>query len=236
MNRHFVESDAEVDDKQLGAALEAAGIAATVKPLHLQRLSKIAAAILSEYPSEERAHSTLNRWIYEEMDALDDARLKHINDSIDSLQRDYGELATWRSTGGYIALDLPTALVSSVARPRSPARKDIELRLLVGLMLPQLERIPAPIIKSALGVEFQGNQGDYQRLVELACRELMTPTSIEDDIAALVASPDTSHWLRESLQQALSRDCVDAANDAQVLSDLLSRRSAALLGKAADTF
>ena len=47
---------------------------------------------------------------------------------------------------------------------------------------------------------------------------------INDEITAVLACPTTSFWLRQSLEQALTRDCVDAANDAELLSKLLAAR------------
>lgn len=46
----------------------------------------------------------------------------------------------------------------------------------------------------------------------------------DDEIQKVLTSPGTSYWLRQALEQALDRDCVDAANDAEYLSDLLARR------------
>jgi len=53
--------------------------------------------------------------------------------------------------------------------------------------------------------------------------------TIDDEIKAVMACDSTSNWLLQALQAALQRDCVDAANDAEQLSDLLSRRCTALL-------
>nr|WP_223661436.1 hypothetical protein [Pseudomonas monteilii] len=44
------------------------------------------------------------------------------------------------------------------------------------------------------------------------------------DIAAALADPTTSYWLKHSLQQALPRDPVDAVNDAEWLFELLNKR------------
>lgn len=49
--------------------------------------------------------------------------------------------------------------------------------------------------------------------------------SIENEIQALIASPDTSEWLRNALMAALPRDSVDAANDAETLLRFLDRRA-----------
>lgn len=175
MNRHAVLTDDTVDDAALLAALEAAGINAQVKPLHLQRAAKMAAAIIGEYPEGQREHARdkLVRWMDEALDTADDARLQQITDSIDQLKRDHGELTTWRCDGGYIALDVPTAFVTSIENAANDARRDIELRTLTGLLLPQLERVAPNIMQGVLGADYAGNRGDYERLVALACRELI---------------------------------------------------------------
>ena len=54
--------------------------------------------------------------------------------------------------------------------------------------------------------------------------------TVDDEISAVVGSLSTTYWLRQALQSALTRDCVDAANDAEQLSDLLSRRCEQLSG------
>jgi hypothetical protein len=48
----------------------------------------------------------------------------------------------------------------------------------------------------------------------------------------VLASPATSTWLRNALTEALQRDPIDAANDAEALSELLSARCEDLLQKA----
>lgn len=173
MNRHAVVTDDTIDDTALRAALEAAGIEAQVKPLHLQRAAKVAAAIIAEYPigQQGNARDKLIAWMDEALDAVDDARLQRINDSIEKLRRGHGELTTWRCDGGYIALDVPTAFVTSISRAYG-AKRDIELRTLTGLMLPQLERIAPSILQGVLGAEYAGNRGDYERLVAMAADEL----------------------------------------------------------------
>lgn len=50
----------------------------------------------------------------------------------------------------------------------------------------------------------------------------------DEEINAVIASPGTSSWLKAALEDSLRRDCVDAANDAEALSDLLSRRCNAI--------
>lgn len=59
--------------------------------------------------------------------------------------------------------------------------------------------------------------------------------SIEVEIQTLLVSPDTSLWLKQALESALLRDCVDVANDANVLLDLLDRRVAEMLDVALKT-
>jgi hypothetical protein len=46
----------------------------------------------------------------------------------------------------------------------------------------------------------------------------------------VLADPAASHWLKAALRSALTRDPVDAANDADVLAQLLDRRVRAVLG------
>lgn len=180
MNLHAVVTDDTIDDATLLAALEAAGIDAQVKPLHLQRAAMVAAGIISEYPIDQQGHARdkLIAWIDEALDAADDARLKRINDSIDKLKHEHGELATWRCPGGYIALDVPTAFITSIATAANDARRDIELRTLTGLLLPQLERIAPSILKGVLGAKYTGNRGDYERLVVMACSELVGESAL----------------------------------------------------------
>ena len=54
--------------------------------------------------------------------------------------------------------------------------------------------------------------------------------NVDEEIRAVIESPATSYWLKQALETALHRDCVDAANDAEALSDLLSRRCDAVQG------
>lgn len=171
MNRHIVLTDDTIDDAALLASLEAAGIDAQVRPLHLQLAARVAADIISEYPLAEQgqARDKLIAWLDEALDGIDDARLKRIDDSVEKLRREHGELATWRCPGGYIALVMPTALVASISRADGAER---EIEVLTGLLLPQLERIVPSLMQHALGSEYAGDRDDYQRLVALACREL----------------------------------------------------------------
>ncbi|NAP32593.1 hypothetical protein PspP84CL_26165 [Pseudomonas syringae] len=52
----------------------------------------------------------------------------------------------------------------------------------------------------------------------------MTNEEIDHVINQVLADPSTSRWLQTSLKSALSLDCVDSLNDAQCLTDLLTRR------------
>ena len=49
------------------------------------------------------------------------------------------------------------------------------------------------------------------------------------EIAAVLHDPAASSWLKTCLCSALSRDPVDAANDAEILAHLLERRCRAIL-------
>jgi hypothetical protein len=53
--------------------------------------------------------------------------------------------------------------------------------------------------------------------------------NILEEIHHVLADPDTSYWARESLLTALQRDPLDAANDAQMVSDLLNLLAEELL-------
>lgn len=57
--------------------------------------------------------------------------------------------------------------------------------------------------------------------------------AINEEIQAVLSNPGTSDWLKSSLEKAIHRDCVDAANDAELLHDLLNRRCDAVLNAAA---
>lgn len=172
--RHVIQTDDSVDAADIKAALEAAGIYAEAQPLHLQAAAKVAAAEIADYPARQQsnARDSLIAWMDELLDAADEARLQRIAQSIAKLKRDHGELATWRCKGGYIALDVPTALVTSIAHATNDARREIELRTLTGLLLPQLERIPHIIMRGVLGAQTSGRHDDYQRLVAMAVDEL----------------------------------------------------------------
>ena len=50
----------------------------------------------------------------------------------------------------------------------------------------------------------------------------------DDELCALVQDPAVSFWLRDALTSALTRDPVDAAADAGLMSIILDRRAAAI--------
>lgn len=52
---------------------------------------------------------------------------------------------------------------------------------------------------------------------------------IDADIDRQLAGYCTSKWLAVALTNALNRDPVDAANDAELLASLLRRRAAAII-------
>ncbi len=49
------------------------------------------------------------------------------------------------------------------------------------------------------------------------------------EIEQVLADPAASSWLKDALRSAMDRDPVDAANDAEVLAELLDRRCHELL-------
>ena len=51
------------------------------------------------------------------------------------------------------------------------------------------------------------------------------------EIAQVLADPAASFWLKDALRSALTRDPVDAANDAAVLAQLLHQRCQEILGQ-----
>jgi hypothetical protein len=54
--------------------------------------------------------------------------------------------------------------------------------------------------------------------------------NIDDQIRHVIASPDTSFWLKKALAEAMQRDCLDALHDAELLARLLKARFESLLG------
>ena len=51
----------------------------------------------------------------------------------------------------------------------------------------------------------------------------------QPEIDHVLADPAASVWLRDALRSALDRDPVDAANDAEVLAQLLDQRCQEML-------
>jgi hypothetical protein len=55
-----------------------------------------------------------------------------------------------------------------------------------------------------------------------------TITGNEDRIRTVLNDRGASFWLKDALKSALQRDCVDAANDAELLAIILDERAAAI--------
>jgi hypothetical protein len=68
-------------------------------------------------------------------------------------------------------------------------------------------------------------QSESLELLELADHK-QAAFGIDD----VLRDPAASFWLKDSLRSALSRDPVDAANDAEVLAQQLDRRCHSILG------
>jgi hypothetical protein len=63
-------------------------------------------------------------------------------------------------------------------------------------------------------------------------RQMPLPT-IDQNIEAILSSdPSASNWLKNALRDALKRDPVDAANDAELLAVILSKRAMDIHGQA----
>ena len=56
----------------------------------------------------------------------------------------------------------------------------------------------------------------------------------ERRIAAVIADPATTYWLKSALKSSLGRDPVDAVDDAEALHELLNARTGALLYETVD--
>ena len=54
----------------------------------------------------------------------------------------------------------------------------------------------------------------------------------DEEIRELLADPGLSDWFKQALSSSLDRDPVDAANDAELLSAVLDRRSRAVAADA----
>lgn len=58
-----------------------------------------------------------------------------------------------------------------------------------------------------------GEPGDEYRCQEAA-----------PSVTEILADPTASYWLKDAIREALARDCVDAANDAEMLARVLAAR------------
>ena len=56
--------------------------------------------------------------------------------------------------------------------------------------------------------------------------------SNDEEIGQMLADPGLSDWFKQALSSSLKRDPVDAANDAELLSAVLDRRSQAIAADA----
>lgn len=63
----------------------------------------------------------------------------------------------------------------------------------------------------------------------IVARKISAGESGLPPIGEILADPAASSWLKNALREALSRDPVDAANDAEVLAKLLDRRCCEIL-------
>ena len=57
----------------------------------------------------------------------------------------------------------------------------------------------------------------------------MATPLIDNDIDNILREPISSQWLKNALATSLTRDPVDAANDAEILAMMLEMRADALL-------
>jgi hypothetical protein len=53
------------------------------------------------------------------------------------------------------------------------------------------------------------------------------------EINQILQDPSVSHWVKATLNSALDRDCVDAANDAALVGHLLAKRANEILAATA---
>jgi hypothetical protein len=59
-------------------------------------------------------------------------------------------------------------------------------------------------------------------------------TPIHERLNTILNDPSANYWLKDSLRSALRRDVMDAANDAEILAEVLSDRCADLTGQKRD--
>lgn len=60
-------------------------------------------------------------------------------------------------------------------------------------------------------------------------QELPASRDLNPEVEQILRDPAASFWIKEAVQTALARDPVDAADDADVLAEALSRRCRRLL-------
>jgi len=58
---------------------------------------------------------------------------------------------------------------------------------------------------------------------------MQTTGEVEKQINRIIDSPSTSFWLSDAFRELMQRDCLDAANDAELLGSLLGRRAELIL-------
>ena len=58
---------------------------------------------------------------------------------------------------------------------------------------------------------------------------MQTTSEVEKQINRIIDSPSTSFWLSDAFRELMQRDCLDAANDAELLGSLLGRRAELIL-------
>ena len=58
---------------------------------------------------------------------------------------------------------------------------------------------------------------------------MQTTGEVENQINKIIDSPSTSTWLSIAFKALMQRDCLDAANDAELLGSLLGRRAELIL-------
>jgi len=58
---------------------------------------------------------------------------------------------------------------------------------------------------------------------------MQTTGEVEKQINRIIDSPSTSFWLSDAFKALMQRDCLDAANDAELLGSLLGRRAELIL-------
>lgn len=59
----------------------------------------------------------------------------------------------------------------------------------------------------------------------MTCEQANTTPTAHGTLETILKDPSASFWLKTSLQTALERDAIDAANDAERLAELLRQRA-----------